>query len=149
VDKDNIQKPKQPTSSYKGNIQKWDSYNDIASTLTMPTLEESAAVIVIDESVRRKLGKLHILELIQNLAGPEMNCYVDIIPSGTSDNDVIKVFNSYADFPAVILTSDKNLHRELLGHSLFVKVKKGGNDAVRIITKAIKHRIKIVIREYW
>jgi hypothetical protein len=55
VDKDNIQKPKQPTSSYKGNIQKWDSYNDIASTLTMPTLEESAAVIVIDESVRRKL----------------------------------------------------------------------------------------------
>jgi hypothetical protein len=141
VDKDNSQKPKQPTlSSHRGNIQKWDSYNDIASTLTMPTLEESAAVIVIDESVRRKLGKLHILELIQNIAGPEMNCYVDIIPSGTSDNDVIKVFNSYADFPAVILTSDKNLHRELLGHSLFVKAKKG-NDAVRIITKAIKHRI--------
>jgi hypothetical protein len=141
VDKDNNQKPKQPTlSSHKGNIQKWDSYNDIASTLTMPTLEESVAVIVIDESVRRKLGKLHILELIQNIAGPEMNCYVDIIPSGTSDNDVIKVFNSYADFPAVILTSDKNLHRELLGRSLFVKAKKG-NDAVRIITKAIKHRI--------
>ncbi|HEY6883677.1 MAG TPA: hypothetical protein VI278_06530 [Nitrososphaeraceae archaeon] len=141
MDKDNNQKPKQPTlSSHKGNIQKWDSYNDIASTLTMPTLEESAAVIVIDESVRRKLGKLHILELIQNIAGPEMNCYVDIIPSGTSDNDVIKVFNSYADFPAVILTSDKNLHRELLGRSLFVKAKKG-NDAVRIITKAIKHRI--------
>ena len=43
-------------------------------------------------------------------------------------------------FPALILTSDKNLHRELLGRSLFVKAKKG-NDAVRIITKAIKHRI--------
>jgi hypothetical protein len=106
----------------------------------MPNLDESAAVIVIDESVRRKLGKLHILELIQNIAGPEMNCYVDIIPSGTSDNDVIKVFNSYADYPAVILTSDKNLHRELLGHSLFINAKKG-NNAVRIITKAIKHRI--------
>ena len=49
VDKDNNQKPKQSTSSHKGNIQKWDSYNDIASTLTMPTLEESAAVIEEEE----------------------------------------------------------------------------------------------------
>jgi hypothetical protein len=141
IDKDNSQKPKQSTlSSHKENIQKWDSYNDIASTLTIPILEESATVIVIDESVRRKLGKLHILELIQNITGPEMNCYVDIIPTGTSDNDVIKVFNSYAGIPALILTSDKNLHRELLGRSLFINAKKG-NNAVRIITKAIKHRI--------
>jgi hypothetical protein len=121
-------------------IQKWDSYNDIASKVTGPILEDSTAVIVIDESVRRKLGKSYTLELIQKITSPEINCYVDIIPTGTPDNDVIKVFNSYAGIPALILTSDKNLHRELLGHSLFVKAKKG-NDAVRIITKAIKHRI--------
>jgi hypothetical protein len=94
---------------------------------------------VIDESVRRKLGKLHILELIQNLTSPEMNCYIDIIPTGTSDNDVIKVFKSYVNIPAFILTSDKDLHMKLLGHSLFVKA--NGAIAIRIITKAIKHRI--------
>jgi hypothetical protein len=124
----------------KNNIKKWDSYNDIASKQTKPILKESAAVIVIDESVRRKLGKSHILELIQNITSPETNCYVDIIPTGTSDIDVIKVFNSYVDIPALILTSDKDLYRRLLGRSLFVKEKKGGN-AVRTITKAIKHRI--------
>jgi hypothetical protein len=94
---------------------------------------------VIDESVRRKLGKLHILELIQNLISPEMNCYIDIIPTGTSDNDAIKVFKSYVNIPTFILSSDKDLHMKLLGHSLFVKAK--GAIAIRIITKAIKHRI--------
>ena len=71
---------------------------------------------------------------------PEINCYVDIIPTGTPDNDVIKVFNSYIDIPALILTSDKNLYGKLLGRSLFVKATKGSN-AIRVITKAIKHRI--------
>ena len=69
-----------------------------------------------------------------------MNCYVDIIPTGTSDNDVIKVFNSYLDIPAIILTSDKGLYERLLAHSLFVKAKKGSN-AVRLITEGIRHRI--------
>lgn len=92
IGKNNSQKPKQSTSSsHKGNIQKWDSYNNIASTLAIPILEQSTALIVIDESVRRQIGKLHILELIQNITGPEMNCYVDIIPTGTSDNDVIRI----------------------------------------------------------
>jgi len=121
-------------------IQKWDSYNDIASKVTGPILEDSAAVIVIDESVRRKLGKSYTLELIQKITSPEINCYVDIIPTGTPDNDVIKVFNSYIDIPALILTSDKNLYGKLLGRSLFVKATKGSN-AIRVITKAIKHRI--------
>jgi hypothetical protein len=52
--------------------------------------------------LRRKLGKLHILELVQKLTSPEMNCYVDIIPTGTSDNEVIKVFNSYVNIPALL-----------------------------------------------
>jgi hypothetical protein len=128
----------------KNNIQNWDSYNDLVSstslTKTPPDLDNSTAVIVIDESVRRKLGKLHILELIKKLTSPEMNYYVDIIPTGTLDNDVIKVFNSYVDIPALILTSDKGLYGKLPAHSLFVKAKKGSN-AVRIITEAVKHRI--------
>ena len=69
-----------------------------------------------------------------------MNCYVDIIPTGTADIDVIKVLDSYVDIPTLILTSDKDLYRKLLGRSLFVKAMKGSN-AVRTITKAIKHRI--------
>jgi hypothetical protein len=127
----------------KNNIQNWDSYNDLLSSMTLttpPDLQNSTAVMVIDESVRRKLGKLHILELIKKLTNPEMNYYVDIIPTGTPDNDVIKVFNSYVDIPALILTSDKGLYEKLPAHSLFVKAKKGSN-AVRIITEAVKHRI--------
>jgi hypothetical protein len=123
----------------KKNIQKWDSYNDIIRRLTNSIPEDSAAVIVIDESVRRKLGKLRILELIQNLTSPEMNCYLDIIPTGSSDNDVIKVFKSYVNMPAFILTSDKDLYMKLLGHSVFVKA--NSSNAIRIITEEIKHRI--------
>ena len=112
----------------KNNIQNWDSYNDLVSsttlTATSPDPEESTAVIVIDESVRRKLGKLHILELIQKLRSPEMNCYVDIIPTGTSDNDIIKVFNSYVNIPAIILTSDKGLYERLPGTLIICKDKK-------------------------
>lgn len=123
----------------KKNIQKWDSYSDIVPKLTSFIPEDSAAVIVIDESVRRKLGKLHILDLIQILTSPEMNCYVDIIPTGTSDNDVIKVFKSYVNIPAFILTSDKDLYMKLLGRSVFVKANRC--NAIRIVTEAIKHRI--------
>ncbi|HET7344503.1 MAG TPA: hypothetical protein VFJ05_01360 [Nitrososphaeraceae archaeon] len=69
-----------------------------------------------------------------------MNCFVDIIPTGTSDNDVIKVFNSYTDNPTLILTSDKGLSERLPSHSLFVKSKKGSN-AIRLIIQAVKYRI--------
>jgi len=123
----------------KKNIQKWDSYDDIVPRLTCSFPEDSAAVIVIDESVRRKLGKLHILDLIQNLTSPEMNCYVDIIPTGTSDDNVLKVFKSYVNIPAFILTSDKELYMKLLGRSVFVKANRG--NAIRIVTEAIKQRI--------
>jgi hypothetical protein len=124
-----------------------DSYNDIASMLTWYNPNEEnpvAAVIVIDESVRRKLGKFHILELIKKITSPEMNCYVDIIPTGSSDNDVVKVFNSYVNIDALILTSDKVLYRRLLGRSLFVKEK--GDNAIRLIIKEIKHRISRVTK---
>ena len=129
----------------KNDIQNWDSYTDLVSSTTLTTTaapdpENSTAVIVIDESLRRKLGKLHILKLIQNLTSPEMNCYVDIIPTGTSDNEVIKVFNSYVNIPALIVTSDKGLYERLPANSLFIKTKKGSN-AVRVITQAIRHRI--------
>jgi hypothetical protein len=126
----------------KKKIQKWDSYNDIASMLTHCNPNGGntvAAVIVIDESVRRKLGKVHILELIKKMTSPEMNCYVDIIPTGTSDNDVVKVFNSYVNIHSLILTSDKDLYGRLLGRSLFVKKK--GSNAIRLITQEIKRRI--------
>lgn len=133
--------PQSPGKNQKENNQKnWDSYNDLVSTPTIPDLENSAAVIVIDESLRRKLGKFHILELIQKLTSPQMNCFVDIIPTGTSDNDVIKVFNSYTDIPALVLTSDKRLSERLPSHSLFVKSKKGSN-AIRVIIQAVKYRI--------
>jgi hypothetical protein len=132
-----------PWKNKKKKFQNWDSYNDLVSSTiltTPPDPENSTAVIVIDESVRRKLGKLNILELIQKLTSPEMNCYVDIIPTGTSDNDVIKVFNSYIDIPAIILTSDKGLYGKLPARSLLVKAKKGSN-AIRVITEAIRHII--------
>src|SRR5215212_5796186 len=111
----------------KKNFQNWDSYNDIASMLTWYNPNEEnpvAAVIVIDESVRRRLGKFHILELIKKITSPEMNYYVNI--------------------DALILTSDKVLYRRLLGRSLFVK-EKGGN-AIRLIIKEIKHRISRVTK---
>ena len=156
IDKDYNRKEKQKqqllipllsSGKRKKNFQNWDSYNDIASMLTWYNPNEEnpvAAVIVIDESVRRKLGKFHILELIKKITSPEMNCYVDIIPTGSSDNDVVKVFNSYVNIDALILTSDKVLYRRLLGRSLFVK-ERGGN-AIRLIIKEIKHRISRVTK---
>jgi hypothetical protein len=69
-----------------------------------------------------------------------MYCYVDIIPTGTSDNEVIKVFDSYINIPAIIVTSYKGLSERLPANSLFIKTRKGSN-AVRIITQAIRHRI--------
>ena len=139
IDKDHNHKQAPQSQIKKKNIQKWDSYNDIVPRLTSSIPEDSAAVIVIDESVRRKLGKLRILDLIQNLTSPEMNCYVDIIPTGTSDIDVIKVFKSYVNIPALILTSDKDLYMELFGRSVFVRANR--SNAIRIVTEAIKHRI--------
>jgi hypothetical protein len=138
------QSPWKNKNKKNDDIQNWDSYTDLLSSTTLtaaaPNPENTTAVIVIDESLRRKLGKLNILELVQKLTSPEMNCYVDIIPTGTSDNEVIKVFNSYINTPAIIVTSDKDLCERLPANSLFIKTKKGSN-AVRVITQAIRHRI--------
>jgi fructose-bisphosphate aldolase class 1 len=49
----------------KKNIQNLDSYNYLIFTLTRPDLDKITAVILIDESLRRELGKLHTLKLIQ------------------------------------------------------------------------------------
>jgi hypothetical protein len=53
----------------KDDIQNWDSYHDLVSSTTLTTTtppdpENSTVVIVIVKSLRRKLGKFHILELI-------------------------------------------------------------------------------------
>jgi hypothetical protein len=56
----------------KKNIQNLDSYDDLISTLTRPDLEKITAVILIDELLRHKLGKLHTLKLIQQITSPSM-----------------------------------------------------------------------------
>jgi hypothetical protein len=129
-------------SKKKDQVQNWDSYYEVASLLSVlnPEQESIRAVVVIDESVRRRLGKLYISQLIEKITSPEMNCYVDLIPTGTSDNDVIKVSNSYANIPAIILTSDKDLCGRLRGNSLYIKAIKESN-RIRIITDAIKYKL--------
>ena len=129
-----------PLTHNKRNLRA-DLYKNTLTSPIYPAISNcSYTLVVIDESVRRKLGKIHFSELILQITSKEMNWCVDILPTGTSDNDIIKVFNSYVNIPAIILTSDKDLHRKLLGHSILVKTKKGGN-AVRIIIESLKHRI--------
>jgi hypothetical protein len=98
-----------------------DSYDDLISTLTRPVLQKITSVVLIDESLRRKLGKWHTLKLIQQITSPSMNCYVDGITKGTPDNDVNNIFYSYVNIPDLILTSDKDLHEELARYSLYAK----------------------------
>ena len=80
------------------------------------------------------------MELIQNITILEMICYADTIHTEASDKDVIRVFNSYVDITALILTSDKDLYRKLFGRSLFVKAKKG-SDPGQNNHQSRKHRI--------
>ena len=44
-----------------------------------------AAVLVIDESTRRGLGKSNMLVLLRKLQAMQypLNCYIDIVPTGT------------------------------------------------------------------
>ena len=74
----------------------------LISTLTRPDLEKVTAVILIDESLRDKLGKLHTLKLIQQITSQSMNCYIDGITKGTPDNDVNNIFYSYVNIPDLI-----------------------------------------------
>ena len=49
-------------------------------------VKECVAVAIIDESVRRRLGRLHMHELVRKLQDDEMNWYIDIIPTASSDD---------------------------------------------------------------
>jgi hypothetical protein len=103
-------------------------------------LKHCAAVVIIDESVRRRLGKLHMHELVNKLQDEEMNWYLDIIPTATSDDDIIRIVDSYLDTPVLLLTSDKELYERLPGKAVFIK-SKGNSNGVRIICNIVKRRI--------
>jgi hypothetical protein len=54
----------------KKNIQNWDSYSDLVSTLTAFNPEKSAAVIVIDESLRKEKirSNIYVIGMVVGLA---------------------------------------------------------------------------------
>jgi hypothetical protein len=70
-----------------------------------------------------------------------LNCYIDILPTGSSDNDIIRIVNSYKAIPVFLLTSDKELSKQLPNEAILVK-SKGTSNAVRIIYNTIRYRIK-------
>ena len=45
-------------------------------------LKDCVAVAIIDESVRRRLGKLHMHELVKKFQD-EVNWYIDIVPTAS------------------------------------------------------------------
>jgi hypothetical protein len=96
--------------------------------------------VIIDESVRRRLGKLHMHELMKKLQDEEMNWYIDIVPTGSSDNDIIRSVDSYVDIPVLLLTSDKELYEGLPGRAVFIK-SKGDSNRVRIIYNTLRRRM--------
>ncbi|MGA7368148.1 MAG: hypothetical protein WBX01_03395 [Nitrososphaeraceae archaeon] len=102
-----------------------------------------AAVLIIDESIRRGIGKSNMLELLRKLLAMQypLNCYIDIIPTGSSDLEIIRIVDSYKAIPVFLLTSDKELCDRLLPKAILVK-SKGTSNAVRIIFNTIRHRIK-------
>jgi hypothetical protein len=103
-------------------------------------LKDCVAVVIIDESIRRRLGKLHMHELVKKLQDEEMNWYLDIIPTATSDDDIIRIVDSYLDIPVLLLTSDKELYERLPGKAVFIK-SKGDSNGVRIIYNTVKRRV--------
>jgi hypothetical protein len=103
-------------------------------------LKECVAAAIIDESVRRRLGKLHMHELVRKLQDDEMNWYIDIIPTASSDDDIIRIVDSYVDIPVLLLTSDKELYERLPGKAVFIK-SKGDSNGVRIIYNTVKRRV--------
>jgi hypothetical protein len=103
-------------------------------------LKDCVAVVIIDESVRRRLGKLHMRELVKKLQDEEMDWYIDIVPTACSDDDIIRSVDSYVDIPVLLLTSDKELYETLPGRAVFIK-SKGDRNGVRIIFNTLKRRI--------
>jgi predicted RNA-binding protein associated with RNAse of E/G family len=118
----------------------WGTYDGLLVLSNRRALEHYAAVVIIDESVRRRLGKLHMHELVNKLQDEEMNWYLDIIPTATSDDDIIRIVDSYLDTPVLLLTSDKELYERLPGKAVFIK-SKGNSNGVRIICNIVKRRI--------
>jgi hypothetical protein len=118
----------------------WGTYDGLLVLSNRRALKDYAAVVIIDESVRRRLGKLHMHELVNKLQDEEMNWYLDIIPTATSDDDIIRIVDSYLDTPVLLLTSDKELYERLPGKAVFIK-SKGNSNGVRIICNIVKRRI--------
>lgn len=124
--------------------RKWDSYTELSLSLIGRTPYDGfAAVLVIDESTRRGLGKSKMLVLLRKLQAMQypLNCYIDIVPTGSSDIDIVRIMGSYKAIPVFLLTSDKELYDKLLPKAILVK-SKGTSNAVRIIYSAIRYRIK-------
>jgi hypothetical protein len=101
-------------------------------------LKDCVAVAIIDESVRRRLGKLYMHELVKKFQD-EVNWYIDIVPTASSDNEIIRIVDSYVDIPVLLLTSDKELYERLPGKAVFIK-SKGNSNGVRIIYNTVKRR---------
>jgi len=70
-----------------------------------------------------------------------LKCYLDIVPTGSSDNEILQIVDSYKAIPVFLLTSDKELSNKLLGKAILVK-SKGTSNAIRIIYNTIRYRIK-------
>jgi hypothetical protein len=118
----------------------WGTYDGLLVLSNRRALKDYAAVVIIDESVRRRLGKLHMHELVNKLQDEEMNWYLGIIPTATSDDDIIRIVDSYLDTRVLLLTSDKELYERLPGKAVFIK-SKGNSNGVRIICNIVKRRI--------
>jgi hypothetical protein len=138
------QSPVQENKDLTYRERKWDSYRELSPILISRTPYDCfAAVLVIDESTRRGLGKSNMLILLRKLHAmqPPLNCYIDIVPTGSSDIEIMRIVGSYKAIPVFLLTSDKELYAKLLPKAILVK-SKGTSNAVRIIFNAIRYRIK-------
>jgi len=116
----------------------WGTCDALVVLSNTRALKDCVAVAIIDESVRRRLGKLHMHELVKKFQD-EVNWYIDIVPTASSDNEIIRIVDSYVDIPVLLLTSDKELYERLHGKAVFIK-SKGNSNGVRIIYNTVKRR---------
>jgi len=116
----------------------WGTCDALVVLSNKRALKDCVAVAIIDESVRRRLGKLHMHELVKKFQD-EVNWYIEIVPTASSDNEIIRIVDSYVDIPVLLLTSDKELYERLPGKAVFIK-SKGNSNGVRIIYNTVKRR---------
>ena len=116
----------------------WGTCDALVVLSNKRALKDCVAVAIIDESVRRRLGKLHMHELVKKFQD-EVNWYIDIVPTASSDNEIIRIVDFYVDIPVLLLTSDKELYERLHGKAVFIK-SKGNSNGVRIIYNTVKRR---------